>query len=274
MCAVQRLLVLALIVNSGCNVLFQLEHVGVPAPEPDAAGCGTPDEDGDCVGDDVDVCPGLADASQSDDGDADGVGNVCDPNRAVAHRIAHFTGFGDPAAAMAAWATLGTSWTFEPGSAVHPSVTAGGELQYTSIDDAPEVAVETGFTFDAWEVVDTSVPRLGVWIDSSTLGTDGHACVLTSYSSVSGQDTLSLTDATGAARAADVAEIQPGARVVLVFDRARTPDTLRCRLLVDEHEVASVTYPATNPWPVSGRVGVTASHASASVRYVAVYAAP
>ena len=143
-----------------------------------------------------------------------------------------------------------------------------------AVDDAPEVAIEAGFAFDAWEVVNTSVPRLGVWIDSSALATDGHECALTSYSSTSGMDTLSLTDATGAARAADVSEIQPGARVVLVFDRARTPDTLRCRLLVDEHEVASVSYPATNPWPASGRVGVTASHASASVRYVAVYVAP
>jgi hypothetical protein len=262
-----------MLAGTGCHVLFQLEPVEKGAVI-DAAGCTTPDEDGDCFGDIVDVCPGIADPAQADDGDADHVGNACDPNQAIAHRIAHFTGFGDPASAMAEWSTLGTPWTFEEGQAVHADVTAGGELQYATIDDAPEVAVEAGFTFGGWENATTNTPRIGTWNDMPAQIASGHQCVVFPYSDPSGKDTFMFEDSTGNLRAEEVTEIVPGDRVVILADRVRSPDVLRCRLLVNERQVAILTVTAISAWPSSGHVGVRATHVSASLRYVAVYAAP
>jgi hypothetical protein len=50
------------------------------------------DHDGDGVRDDLDVCPHLRDPQQPD-GDDDGVGDACDPDNAVAHRLVLFDGF-------------------------------------------------------------------------------------------------------------------------------------------------------------------------------------
>ncbi|MEZ4364202.1 MAG: thrombospondin type 3 repeat-containing protein [Kofleriaceae bacterium] len=51
-----------------------------------------PDHDGDGVVDDVDVCPHISNAGQSD-ADGDGVGDECDPINGVPHRRVLFDGF-------------------------------------------------------------------------------------------------------------------------------------------------------------------------------------
>jgi hypothetical protein len=257
---------------SGCNVLFQLEHVDVVAV-PDATECGSPDEDGDCVGDATDVCPGLDDPTQADDGDHDGVGNACDPNQAVAHRIVHFSGFNDPSAAMAEWNTLGTSWTFGAGAAEHPDRTATGELQRGEVELAPDVAIEAGFTFDGWQD-ETSDSQLVVWLDSRAGSLDGHFCMVDAFSTIATMESLIVQDSTGDGRVEDVPAFVPGDRIVLVGERTHGPDVLHCRLLVNDREVATSTKPGVAGWVPSGRLGVRATYVSASLRYVAVYEAP
>lgn len=109
-------LVAAALLASGCNLLLGLDPTTeVPAdarPAPDAAvyDAGPPDalvpdalvpdadpvtghdEDGDGVDDGLDVCPGLSD--DQTDGDADGVGDLCDPNAGTGTEVLlYFDGF-------------------------------------------------------------------------------------------------------------------------------------------------------------------------------------
>jgi hypothetical protein len=71
-----------LLLVAGCDRLFGFDEV--PAPEIDApiGGClisGEHDDDGDCVPDSVDDCPGMPDPAQGDR-DGDHVGDACDPD--------------------------------------------------------------------------------------------------------------------------------------------------------------------------------------------------
>jgi hypothetical protein len=81
----------ALILATGCDAAFDLEHVGA------TMACRDPqqldhDEDEDGVVDGCDLCPNISDADQFDV-DHDGVGDACDPDRDDPH---HHLAFFDP----------------------------------------------------------------------------------------------------------------------------------------------------------------------------------
>jgi len=66
---------------AGCDKLFSLETVPQPpidAPEHCLMAIGH-DDDGDCIPDDVDLCPGVPDPAQGD-ADHDMIGDACDPD--------------------------------------------------------------------------------------------------------------------------------------------------------------------------------------------------
>jgi len=76
---------------AGCDAVFLGDPP--PAPRPANCGVGAPDEDGDLVADDCDLCPHLANANDfvevGDDRDGDEVGDRCDPDpdRAASSRL-------------------------------------------------------------------------------------------------------------------------------------------------------------------------------------------
>lgn len=97
---------------AGCQQVFGIKRVpdaheidSVPACPP---GIGH-DDDGDCVGDGSDNCPGIANAAQGDM-DNDLIGDDCDPDPGVAgNQQVVFVPF-DAAAEQSAWTTVG-AWS-------------------------------------------------------------------------------------------------------------------------------------------------------------------
>lgn len=262
----------------GCDVLFQLEHVDKPIAPDAAIACSAPDEDGDGICDDEDVCAGIRDPDQGDDTDRDHVGNACDPNQTVAQRRLHFFGLTDPATDAVTWLEVGAAgtWQFQPGEAVHTSATAQGELQLQTVTAEPDVTIEAGFTFHAWRD-GLNDGRLGVSIDSSAGMADGHTCALMAFSNTDNTAFDGLVPMQSGAMgysAKDIPALVDGDRITVIGQRLRAPDTLLCRALVNDVEVATAFVPADITWPSAGRLGVRATFASASLRYVAVYVAP
>lgn len=262
----------------GCDVLFQLEHVDRPVAPDAAIACNAPDEDEDGICDDNDVCAGIRDPDQGDDTDHDHVGNACDPNQTVVQRRLHFYGLTDPGTDAATWLEVGTTgtWQFQPGQVMHASAAAQGELQLQTVDDEPDVTIEAGFTFHGWRD-GLNDGRLGVSIDSSAGMADGHTCALMAFSDTDNTTLDGLVPMQSGAMgysAKDIPALVDGDRVTVIGQRLRSPDILRCRVLVNDVELATALVPGDITWPPGGRVGVRATFASASLRYVAVYVAP
>lgn len=117
---------LALLCCTGCDKLFGVQHVNdvidghtstSDAVDADIPTCQGGDEDCDMRANDVDFCP--ADADTPIDDDADGVGNLCDPDTFGArpnHR-AFFDGFDD---ATTSWTSA--AWHLEPGVFRQPQI--------------------------------------------------------------------------------------------------------------------------------------------------------
>lgn len=254
------------LVCSGCDVLFQLEHI---EPGPDARECGAADEDGDGIPDACDGCPGMSDPAQADD-DGDGVGNACDPNGSVANAMLRFDAF-DDAAAATRWVPLGASqWTFAAGSVSHDLADPEGELQFAMADTATELTIEAGFVFTAWQN-QTNVPAIGIRLDAAASTATGHHCSVIPYSNNGLEDTVRLVEDSGPLRALPIAEVASGQQVVIAATRTFGPDAVRCRVLVDGQEVVNTVKPAEGAWPTAGHVGVRAGYATAQLRYVAIY---
>lgn len=261
-----------LIALSGCDILFQLDDV----KSIDAAACGKPDEDGDCIADAVDNCPGIKNPSQANDGDADTVGDICDSQPTVSAEMrAEFWPFDDPAQDAAAWPIVNGDWTFEPGYAEHMDTS---QLYAGVISAAPqpdgELTVEAGFTFASWSTSAASA-RLGVWVDMPEGGGDGQMCVFNLYSAGAG-DSIHLQERvnqSGLARREEIPALQAGDELVISLRRQRVPELLQCHVLVNGVRYDAPDIAATVAWPQAGHVAVTAGSANAKLRYVVTYVA-
>lgn len=99
-----KLAVTILVLAAGCDRLFDIHRIEVPAgsgPDApivdldattDAANCGMHDEDGDGMFDRCDPCPTISDAGDGDE-DHDGVGDACDPDPSLPNTIDGFYSF-------------------------------------------------------------------------------------------------------------------------------------------------------------------------------------
>ncbi len=175
----------ALAACGGCDALFGLTPVEDVEDAPPVDGGCPLDEDGDCIEDLVDNCPGVANPEQADNLErevgalADGVGDACDPNPSLAgdHLLA-FESFADPVAAAALWldASINGKWVFAPGEVRHSDATDNYALLKRAVPvDNAELSVEAAFSFGAWNPA-MSNTRLGVIIDSRQTEYPGHQC--------------------------------------------------------------------------------------------------
>lgn len=136
---------------AGCDQLWRLDPVSLPidaapdAPRPDGFRIVNHDEDADSLDDALDNCPAVENLDQAD-GDADGVGNVCDPHPTLPiDRIRYF----DPLVHFGAWTVTAGTW-----------ITDG--------DNVTQMAPE-GETLAVFALADTMVdPSIMVTITAST----------------------------------------------------------------------------------------------------------
>ncbi len=130
---------------TGCNTIYGLDETDTPEQAPDQDGDQIPDardnciavanpdqhdEDDDLVGDACDNCPLEPNAKQEDNGDGDGVGDMCDPRPYDGGDcMTLFDSFTDPAAFASHWAIAtspaGATYGLEP-TDDHVTITTTG----------------------------------------------------------------------------------------------------------------------------------------------------
>lgn len=262
----------ALLLLSGCDIMFKLKTVDVPVDGPP---CGTPDEDGDCIADDADNCPGISNAQQTVTLEAEtpaGAGDACDPDvTRTGNAIAHFEGFNDPVAAAEAWFNqFGGGWTFVEGMAQNAGGGNYGYLRRVVVDDAPDLAVEARFVFHGMvtTVVDT---RISVLIDHSATDIGGQTCwVDPAQQRVYVQDKPEGTTP-GNALATDIPALAPGAEILLRLRRDRAANELHCTVEIDGARTTVPVLSASGTWQTMHHVAVQARDVVADLTHITMY---
>jgi hypothetical protein len=179
--------VAVLVLLGGCNLVF---GAGGATEQPDALdapdargepGCWDPellgDDDMDTLQDGCDPCPADADVG-SPDNDGDGVGDRCDISSSVSHRWTMFAGFHDPAHG---WALEGGAWAVEADALVSSDPLSGAAAAEIPPTEFPVLQVA---------VSNTSGLNLGAYAGVQlSLGLASARCY---YSHDSGDDHLVL----------------------------------------------------------------------------------
>lgn len=254
--------------------MFKLKPLDKPVPEVDAPGCGSPDEDGDCIADDVDNCPGIANANQDAISEPDtlrGAGDVCDPDSAVVgHAVKRFTGFGVPDAERPQWEPVQT-WHFDEGQLTKFVMSNGGAVKFLEVDDDDDLTVEASFVFHAWDMMAADV-RLGILIDSPIGSEGGETCWLAPLLwRVYVQERTEDSTQSNNAKAVDIPPVPEGAHVTLQFRRERAAGRVHCIATIDG-ATSDVSTVASGPWLTGQHIGLQAKNLLADALYVTVYA--
>lgn len=260
--------------------MFKLKPLDAPtdAAETDVVSCGTPDEDGDCIADDVDNCPGVANASQlaeNEAGTVRGAGDACDPDRSSAGNVVKmFWGFNDPAVDDPEWDNqFGGGWTFTTGYVGNAALGNFGFLQRVVADDDVDLTVEARFVFHSY---DTSAAdtRMGVWVDKPASGVGGQTCWITPDASgfrrIYAQESTESAGG-GATVSVDIPMLAPETAIVLQMRRDRTAGELHCSAILGGARVDLPVLAATGPWLTMGRVALQARGVVADATYVTLY---
>jgi hypothetical protein len=272
-----RWIAVALFALSGCDILFQLGDLRTVDASSDGS-CAMPDEDGDCIGDDIDNCPGIYNPSQANDSEGatrDAVGDICDPQPTVpAETRVEFWAFDDPEIDAPAWRQEVSNWTFASGYVEHVRVEdLYAFLKRTQPTSEADLTVEVGFTFAAWEATALNA-HLGVFIDMPETGSNGQMCVFSTYSSTQGMDSITLQEVVnnnGFSRRQDIPALRPGDELVVSLRRQRAPDRLQCHVLVNGVRYDAPDVAGTMAWPASGHIAISAGSANAKARYLVTY---
>lgn len=278
---------------SGCDSVFGGNYV------PDAFVCTKPgpdelDEDGDCIDDAVDNCPGTSNLDQRDREEvdygaaADGVGDACDPHPTLAGDVlVEFDGFDDPAASQIAWqdADIPASWMYQPGAIAHGDLTSAGSylMRVDPVVDSPELVVEIAFEFHAWETIGLDVyPRVRLVIDDDPATPQrGLYCAVEAERDGGRRDELVLGDSApnpfggiGGATRSNIPVLKGTHAMRLRIHREA--DLLACVAVVDGVATAIPVHerlPAIS-WPTTRSIGFHANRVDLRLDWVAIYSAP
>ncbi len=260
--------------------MFKLKPLGAPpdAAEVDVVACGSPDEDGDCVADDVDNCPGIANASQlltGETGIVRGAGDACDPDRTQAGNVIKtFWGFNDPTVDDPQWDNqFGGGWVFTTGQVGNSALGNFGFLQRTVSDDDVDLTIEARFVFHSYDT-SASDTRMGVWVDKPAADVGGQTCWVTpdatGFIRIYAQESTE-TPGGGAAVSVDIPMLEPETTIVLQMRRDRTAGEVHCSAILGGTRVDLPVLSASGSWLTMGRVALQARGVVTDATHVTLY---
>ncbi|MDB4958869.1 MAG: thrombospondin [Myxococcales bacterium] len=139
------------LVFAACDSVFGLQDLHTPAPDAFLMY----DEDGDGIDNTLDNCPTIYNPDQLDDGDHDGIGDVCDPHRTTPGDHLVFADYFD-----------GTSYTWTPDSGAHWRSTESA-LDSTAAPDATNALLS--------RIEMLSAPTIAIGFTVLDYGTDSSA---------------------------------------------------------------------------------------------------
>lgn len=274
-------MVACLLGAGGCDVVFGgAFEPSCPKTMPDER-----DADADCVADDSDNCPSTPNFDQADEGEravglaADGVGDACDPNPALAGDVLVFESFADPQGAAARWLdpeAMPEQWQFEVGSVAQLATDDSfSYLQRAMVRPAGSSAVfELGFTLLAFGDRVNGYPDVRLFLDDNPAElSHGLYCAIVADRTGDARDRLLLGDPIGGATSGNVPRLE-GMHAIRVRMH-RTEDLLQCELDIDGmYFQISPHARGDTVWPAIGTLGVRTNRAAVRIDWITLYVAP
>jgi hypothetical protein len=230
-----------------------VDFQALPDARPDAANCGTHDEDGDGIPDGCDNCPVDKNALQHD-GDGDGVGDACDPHPGMKDRIAYFNSF--ESNDLTGWAVQNATISNDQlhlasGYAYAPFTTSGGVLdEFVTV-----AALQAGAPYHTIEAV----------AQHTAGGTNGYRCAIADASVANSlrAQIQSFTFPYDVATGAVSGTLAVGTNTTLYF---KYGPSLDCGTNTPNEDVT-----APNSDTETAAVGMYTQYASADYDYIIVY---
>ena len=252
------------IAAAGCNQVFSLDQTKLS----DGSPCPSPDEDGDCVDDSHDNCPGLANPDQADT-DKDGIGDICDFDPSSRGAILAFYPFRG-SDAMDWMASAGWTLDLPSGSVHHADDTDTSLLSRKGVDAADDLTVEATFVYHATAGQNPS-NRMGVWTDTPFAQENGQTCWIDAANSVAEvQESVTVTGA-GNAQSISTLPLADGQRYTVQLHRVVTAQRLDCAIYLGTTRSQIPTDTGTAPWVTSGHTAISANGVAADLLDVVIY---
>ncbi|HEY5935552.1 MAG TPA: hypothetical protein VIU61_12970 [Kofleriaceae bacterium] len=243
---------------SGCHLVFELDETPCPTSDGDAH-----DEDLDRCGDTVDNCPGIANPDQRD-GDADTVGDVCDPQPTVfGNAELLFVSF---SGGSSGWDRWGFAWGFRS-DALHADALAASPYPTITWDEpiTPGFQVQGRVTLDQ---VDTARNYSFSILGNKRSNGDTAQCSLGHY--VGLDDTMFASKSGSYRDDASLADLEFAAGAILTFRAAFRPQAIDCQV-TDQHGVVAEAVHDSAPILDAGEFGFDLSYVVLHLDHVAVY---
>jgi hypothetical protein len=260
-----------------CNAVYGLEQTRLPDAPVDAdCTLVTPDEDHDCIANDADNCPGIADSTQAD-ADADGVGDVCDPRPMVAgDRMVTFQSFDDPASGQQQWHDMEQAgmWLFEAGQVRRDDVAdLDSALEITEPVTLDAFTIQMAFRVDAIPA-STVYRHYEILIDHPAGAlSSGHTCIVSRVPSTAvGVADAQLLESYPSQEGNQglIDDPPPGSTVIIELTRRADID-IRCALRIDDTIIALGKVPRSVAWPRTGYFSLYIRNVAISVLWTTLY---